>query len=164
MATGNNYVIEVEESIDASSFYLKSVGDIIPYPYSIYISGALPNGGIVNGSYILQPEDVLENGITILADSFGDSIGSTFSDGVYTIQVMTGGDSPTVIVSTVEGFIAKVSLEVMKNSLNYRQGLDSSQRWLVQEQNRLLFLLSYAAELGLLDAFLENLDMLQKLV
>ena len=157
-----NYVIEVEENINAESFFVQSTGDVIPDATTIVVSASYPDETTMAGMYTIQQGDDLQQpaGITIKASDLG--FGSIFKDGIYSIKIKDSQD--TELVEAVEGFIAVVSVEVMKNSLNYRQGLDTSQRWLIQEQNRLLLNLSYAAELGLLDSFIENLGMLQNLV
>ncbi len=150
-------ILEVEEVIDGSSFIVKSDAAGVD---SIKVTGVFPDNSGVEGSYTLQPTDSLANGFSLTAQSLG--FGNTFKDGIYTIELLDSSNN--VIVSATEGFVAIVAVAVMKDALNYRVEQSNVDKYKVQEEMRLLDNISYSAELGLQDAFMENLSTLQKLV
>ncbi len=160
MAVSNStYIIQVEESIDALSFTIRNLGHTIVGAYSVVITPPY-DSGLGTLIYLLQDNDVLENGVKIDASTLNIS---HFPDGIYTIQITVDGGS-TVLTENTEGFLAQTSSAVMKDALNYRVGMDSHTKYLILEKMRLLDNLTYAAELGLLDAFNENLAQLKKLI
>ncbi len=148
------YNVQVEESVDAKSFYIKNIGDPISSSNRIVIT--------TPSTVVIYPitDTQINSGVSITAESLG--LGTYFEDGVYTfdIQNSSGG----LITSAREGFLAIIGLQVIKDALSYRIGMDSYLRFITLEKMRILDNLTYCAEIGLLDAFNENLELLKKLV
>lgn len=151
------YNLQVEESVDAKSFKIRNFGDTITNANRIVIT--TPTVTLI---YDLTGKDI-NSEITVYASDFTDpNIGDYFEDGIYTFEIQD--PSNNIITSTTEGFIAIVAIEVFKDALSYRIGTDNYEKYILLEKTRLLDNLSYSAELGLVNAFYENLNMLKKLV
>ena len=148
-------LLGVEESVDATYFTIQRIGG----------NTAVITGGRIDIvyntttlTYNFKVTDDLDAGVVVLASDVGLS---TFTDGVKTFIVYSS--VPTELGRTVEGFAAIIAGEVMRDSLVYRTRLDYKTRYAVSEKVRLLNNLSFAATLGSIADFNENLSMLQNL-
>lgn len=152
-------LLSVEESVDGTYFIVQRVGgDAITTPGK-YLRLFKDNVEI-SPSILFGASDDLDIGIVILATSFGLT---TFEDGIYAIQVRDS-DNITILGDVTEGFASIVAGQVMRNSLDYRVGLDYKTRYTLLEQIRLLNNLSYSATLGSIQDFNTNLETLERLL
>ena len=152
-------LLSVEESVDGTYFIVQRVGgDAIVTPGK-YLRLFKDNVEI-SPSILFGASDDLDTGVVVLATSFGLT---TFEDGIYGIQVRASNNID-LLGEITEGFVAIVAGQVMRNSLNYRVGLDYRIKYTLLEQIRLLNNLSYAATLGSIQDFNDNLGALERLL
>lgn len=162
MAEGN-YILDIELSKNGEFFTIKNIGET-PIPSGDYVIIISSSNGF-NGNYTLKSTDNLNDGINIyLSDTFNNTAGSIYPDGLYYFKVFNTYDTENPIVTAIEGFLFNITNKVMIDSLTYRDTNDSYKRYIMIEKIRLLENLYYSAHLGLTDAFVENLETLQKLV
>ena len=152
-------LLSVEESVDGTYFIVQRVGgDAIVTPGK-YLRLFKDNVEI-SPNILFGVSDDLDVGVNILATSFGLT---TFEDGIYGIQVRASNNID-LLGEVTEGFVAIAAGQVMRNSLNYRVGLDYKTKYTLLEQIRLLNNLSYAATLGSIQDFNDNLEALERLL
>ena len=148
-------LLGVEESVDAAYFTIQRVGGdaVVTIGCTLDITY-----GTTTLTYTFSGTDDLDTGVVINAS---DVNLSTFEDGVTTFILKNNLN--TEIGRTTEGFAAIIAGIVMRESLSYRVSLDYKTRYTVLEKVRILNNLSYAATLGSIADFNDNLEMLQNL-
>lgn len=150
--------LAVEESIDATYFTIQNVGDTV-----VSTSGktlTVYKDNVALGSVITFTTENINNGIVIEISDLGLSI-TEFEDGIYVFILKNGASE---LARCTEGFAAAITLLVMKNNLSYRLGMDSKEKYMLDEQRRLLDCMEYAATIGSIESYNECLGLLQDIV
>lgn len=153
-------LLSIEESVDASYFTIQRTGgDVVAVTEGTVLHVYLDNVELDNSITFLASDDI-DVGIIVNASDFSLT---TFEDGIYSF-LYNDTDDTTQLGTVTEGFAATVAGQVMRNSLAYRVGLDYKTRYTLLEEIRLLNNLSYAATLGSVNDFNDNLQMLEDLL
>lgn len=153
-------LLSVEESIDASYFTIQRTGgDTVTVTEGTVLHVYLDNVELDN-SITFTASDDIDTGIIVNASEFSLT---SFEDGIYSF-IYNDTDDTTELGTATEGFAAVVAGQVMRNSLTYRVGLDYKTRYTLQEEIMLLNNLSFAATLGSVNDFNDNLQMLEDLL
>ena len=152
-------LLSVEESVNGTYFIVQRIGgDAIVTPGK-YLRLFKDNVEI-SPSILFSATDNLDTGVSIPATSFALT---TYEDGIYGIQIRAANNID-LLGEITEGFVAIVAGQVMRNSLDYRVGLDYKTKYTLLEQIRLLNNLSYAATLGSVQDFNDNLEALERIL
>lgn len=148
----------IVEAANALYFTITDVRVITSYTIKIQ-SGAMSD--VTEKTLILTAGQIgdLAAGLVLDPSDFGYS-DELFSDGLYVFK--TTKDSGTEEPYTV-GFANIITGEVMRNALEYRTDLDIKTKDWIEEQNRLLINLDYAAQVGSTTHYLENLNALESI-
>ena len=109
----------------------------------------------------LSPAQIgdLDTGLVLEPTDFGYSE-TAFVDGIFTFKVTKDAEAEELY--TV-GFSNIITGQVMRNALEYRVSMDLKTKDWIEEQNRLLNNLEYAAIVGSDAHYLENLSALELL-
>lgn len=154
-------LLGIEESVDGNYFTIQRIGgDAVVTPSKILKITYTEDNVITTVSHTFGSTDDLDVGVVINAATVVST--DTYIDGIYTFTLRDAGDA-TTLGQTSEGFAAIVAGQVMRDSLSYRAELDIKTRIALLERVRLLNCLSFAATLGSIESYNENLEMLQQL-
>ena len=159
MAVGDPTLV-IEESADAKSVFIKSDQSLAAT--TVLLQAQLDDSNTISSFvYTVDVNDFAE-GVTISVEDLGENSPAVFEDGIYTIYIKDSSNN--ILATGIEGFVAVSATKVMIDALDYRPSNDLQSRYIMEEKMRLLDNLQYSAQLGLTDAFMENLVALKKLV
>lgn len=148
----------IVEAANALYFTITDVRVITSYTIKIQ-SGAMSD--VTEKTLILTAGQIgdLAAGLVLDPSDFGYS-DELFSDGLYVFKTTkdSGAEEPYTV-----GFANIITGEVMRNALEYRTDLDIKTKDWIEEQNRLLINLDYAAQVGSTTHYLENLNALESI-
>ena len=151
----------VLEASDAESFTVTNTSSTITPSHDITLT--LTDSEDDDYTFTIAVGDDLDDfngdGLEVTLDDVGYT-GSVFADGIYTILLTCDDFDDT---TNTEGFAAVITDSVMTESLAYRVYLTAAQKEFMNEKIRLLNNLAYAAEVGAIDAFEENLEVLERM-
>ena len=147
----------IVEATDASYLTITDTRVITTYSISVQCDAMTETTELTISLDAGQITD-LATGLVLDPSEFGYS-DTLYADGIYSFTVKYGGaDEPYTV-----GFANIITGDVMKNSLEYRTYLDTKTKDWIDEQNRLLTNLQYAAQVGSTTHYLDNLEALQAL-
>lgn len=160
MAVGDPTLV-IEESADAKSVFIKSDQSLAAT--TVLLQAQLDDSNTISSFvYTVDVNDNFAKGVTISVEDLGENSPAVFEDGIYTIYIKDSSNN--ILATGIEGFVAVSATKVMIDALDYRPSNDLQSRYIMEEKMRLLDNLQYSAQLGLTDAFMENLVALKKLV
>ena len=148
----------IVEATDASYLTITDTRVITTYSISVQCDAMTETTELTISLSAGQIAD-LATGLVLDPSDFGYS-DTLYADGVYSFTIVRneGADEPYTV-----GFANIITGNVMKNSLEYRTYLDTKTKDWIDEQNRLLVNLQYAAQIGSTTHYLDNLEALQAL-
>lgn len=159
MAVGDPTLV-IEESADAKSVFIKSDQSLAAT--TVLLQAQLDDSNTISSFVYTVDDDNFAKGVTISVEDLGENSPAVFEDGIYTIYIKDSSNN--ILATGIEGFVAVSATKVMIDALDYRPSNDLQSRYIMEEKMRLLDNLQYSAQLGLTDAFMENLVALKKLV
>jgi hypothetical protein len=148
----------IVESANAEYFTLTDVRAIAAYTIKVQ-SDAMSD--ITEKTLALDAGQIadLDTGLVLEPTDFGYSE-TSYVDGIYTFKVTKDAEAEELY--TV-GFSNIITGKALRNALEYRVNLDIKTKDWIEEQNRLLNNLEYAARVGSDAHYLENLANLELL-
>lgn len=148
----------IVEATDASYLTITDTRVITTYSISVQCDAMTETTELTISLDAGQITD-LATGLVLDPSDFGYS-DTLYADGIYSFTIVKdgGADEPYTV-----GFANIITGDVMKNSLEYRTYLDTKTKDWIDEQNRLLTNLQYAAQVGSTTHYLDNLEALQAL-